>query len=642
MEGEGTGTGRLPSGRQHVHHSYIWLGGIRIAVQIVLALGIAGFSLIAGVLSESGELSPGIAFFVAFAAVAVLAVAAAIVIGYQWWSWRHLCYEIGADEFTLSSGIFNKKRVHVPYQRVQSVDVNASLLQRAFGVCTASIDTAGGAANKAILVPYLQRSAADQLRAELFARKRQVLEGRAASSGAPAPAVSAGAALSSAPTPAASAAAAPAPTPAASAAAAPVPAPAPAPASAAAVDGSPTAILDAPANLWGDIPSPFAGEGYVDAAASYEYGLSNKELVLAGLSNATAFGVIVLAVIGAFVHLATWVVPVVFAIEGGALGSAAVPSALRIGVGLAAVAVKALVIVVLVTWGLSILGTCLSFGGFRARRRARRIEVERGLLQHRASSVDIDRVQSVVIKQSFIRRIIGYCELSLGKIDAAEGGDDARQQSLASSGVVVHPFVKADRVPEILQGLAPEFADIPVELTPLPKAALLRAVIRRAVVQGSGFWLAVAVTAVVALLWFIVSNPVFAMGELGLSFDASLVVFAYMVRIAIAGYAFCAVLFLLDVVRAVLWYRRSGFAYNDRFMRVLNGGFSCDSVSFPRRKIQFGCVRTNPLQRRAGTATVLARTAAGIGGTTTKLVDVRADDADAWLSWLEPRPQREG
>ena len=105
---------------------------------------------------------------------------------------------------------------------------------------------------------------------------------------------------------------------------------------------------------------------------------------------------------------------------------------------------------------------------------------------------------------------------------------------------------------------------------------------------------------------------------------------------ALFGYALAVVLLVLDAVGAVLWFRGSGFAYNERFMQVSNGGFARETISFPRKKIQFGYTKTNPFQRNAGTATVNARTAAGVGGTTIRLIDAREDDARAWLAWLKP------
>lgn len=287
----------------------------------------------------------------------------------------------------------------------------------------------------------------------------------------------------------------------------------------------------------------------------------------------------------------------------------------------------------LVLWLVSALGTCISYGGFKARRRGSRIEVERGLLQHVFQGVDVERVQSVTIEQTLIRRLMGYCRIVVGKIDAASDGDEAAQ-SPVSQGVVVHPFVKMSRVPEILAGLVPEYADVPRQALPVAPVALRRALLRRCLWMGAGFYLALgtaacqvgmalAGTSALASAFGILPSDVAA---LRLAAD---VVFAIM-------YALALIIIVIDAVGAVLWSRESSFAYNERFMQVTNGGLTRTSVSFPRKKIQFGDVRTNPLQRAAGTATVEARIAAGVGGTTLSLIDAREDDAGRWLAWLKP------
>ena len=102
-------------------------------------------------------------------------------------------------------------------------------------------------------------------------------------------------------------------------------------------------------------------------------------------------------------------------------------------------------------------------------------------------------------------------------------------------------------------------------------------------------------------------------------------------------YILAAIIVVVSAIGAVLWARSSNFAFNRRFMQVTNGGFSTSTVTFPRQKIQYGYTKINPLQRMAHTATIKARTAAGVGGTTYALIDVTQEDAEAWLAWLEPR-----
>ena len=591
--------------RHHVHHSYIWLGSIQAGAAMFFVVLVSGFSGFVGALADGETIGDDLPLLMLVIGAIVLGLV--LIIGlvalFQWLSYKHLYYIIGPEEFNLYSGIFNKKRVHVPYQRIQSVDQRASLLQRVFGVCTVSIDTAGGSNNKAVQVPYVQKSQAEQLRTELFARKQYataVQEGMAPQEAAVAVAAASGVVL-----------------PQAGAA------------GQAAVAGSagqaPHNVLDAPAEIWTDVRGVFGGSAVDTGKVTYEYGLTNKELLFTGLSNNTAFVLVILGILGGAAQFASQMAPVLTGMVDPLVGQFMLLSGQLFGGNLVAAGVALVLVIAAVMWLLSIVGSAISFGGFRACRRDNRIEVERGLLQHQFQGVSVDRVQSVIVKQGFIRRLLGYCELSLGKIDAAAESSDEQQKSL-SQGLVVHPFVKMSRVPEILAGLVPEFAGVPVESTPVAPVALRRALIRRGIIQGTGLWLAVIIA-----IGQLCSNAFIVPDG-----DGVIALF-YINTGAFIGYALCLVLFVLDLVGAVLWFRGSGFAYNEHFMQVSNGGFARETVSFPRKKIQFGYTKTNPFQRRARTATVSARTAAGVGGTTIRLIDVCEEDARSWLDWLKPR-----
>lgn len=597
--------------RHYVHHSYIWLGSLRSAGIIIVALGISLFSSMIGSFFEGAGRVDGFIVMVAGLGIAAsIVVIFLLCLLYQWWSYKHLWYELGDEEFSLYSGIFNKKRVHVPYQRVQSVDQHASLLQRLFGVCTVNVDTAGGASHTAVTVPYLRKDQAEHLRMELYLHKRRIL-----GLGEEPPIAS----TNVAPVPAGDDARVPPAVPQGYVAVAP---------NVASV-GQPGNVLDIGAEVWDDVRGVFAGDAVNMGASSYEYGLTNKELILTGLSNNTGF---VLALIG--------VLATVFQVVGGAMdvagdaAGAVADAALTAGSALLGgnmvlFGIVICIITVAIMWAVSVAGTCIQFGGFKARRRGNRIEVEHGLLQHRIRGVDVDRVQSVIVKQGVIRRLLGYCELSLGKIDATDTSQGDQTQTTIQQGMVIHPFVKVDRVPEILDSIIPEFADAPAAETGLAPAALRRAIIRRGILQGAGFWIAVCVAVfqiVVNLVW----HPTAPVEQMMLSYAN---VGAY------AAYAVCLIIFVLEVISAVMWAKGSGFAFNRRFMRVVNSGLGCESVLFPRRKIQFGYTKTNPFQRRAKTATIAARTAAGTGGTTVRLIDVCEDDALTWLDWV--RPQRD-
>ena len=165
--------------RHSLHHCYIWLGTLRAAPIIY----VCGLSSLEGLitLAEFLGFASIYAIIAAFFLLLVMTlVICAVVTGFRAWAYRYIWYEFDETEFSFYSGILNKHRTHVPYAKVQSVNERASLLQRLAGVCTVTIDTAGGASNKAVVISYVERSAAEYVRLELFRRKRAEVEGEAA------------------------------------------------------------------------------------------------------------------------------------------------------------------------------------------------------------------------------------------------------------------------------------------------------------------------------------------------------------------------------------------------------------------------------------------------------------------------------
>lgn len=610
------------SQRFEIHHSYIWLGSIRSAVVIWLAVLASLGSSATGLrqlVEALGLKGAALTLAIIGAVVASLILVFAISLVYRILAYKRIICELTPTELSLRSGIVFKKHVHVPYQRIQSVDQRASLLQRLVGVCSVYLDTAGGSSNKAVIVPYVKKTAAEELRLELFARKYYLINGgdpaqltavrqaqRAAQSAeqqrlqAAEPQKSvldeANDLIDSAFTPTSN-------------------------------------ILDPVAALVdraeADLYSPELYLGKV----TYEYGLSNKELAFAGLSNGTAFGVAILLVIATVASTVDFVSGLMFA-DDAAIANAFMSwlsgwSTTRVVL----VATGALLASSAVVWALSALSSCIRLGGFKARRRETRVEVEYGLIQRRVQGVDIDKVQSVIIKQNFIRRLIGYGHLSLGKIEAAATEDASTKGNNGVDGgkMVIHPFVKMDRVPEILEGLVPEFSGEVTELQsgfrPVAPCARKREMKRRTVIYSFGFYLII-----VLAIAQIICNA--CMGD---ATDAFVVAALTLVNHwMIVGYAIGIVCIAVGAKGAQLWYRNSGFAFTKTHMLVQNGGWSMEQTIMPRAKIQNAMLRTNPFQRNAKVASLKVRTAAGIGGTTVTLLDADERDARAWLDWARP------
>lgn len=642
-------SGAAPAVEKHkLHHSYIWLSGLQAIPYI---FGVALVSIVpslAPLLSNLGLMT----FTILTTALAVILVTAfiygvCVVIAAV--SYRFIWYEFAPGEFKYYSGILNKKRNHIPYQRVQSVNQKMSLFQRLAGVCTVEIDTAGGSSNTAIRIKYIKREEAERIRREVFMRKQLLDSGLTAQQaheemlrmgsgvrvpvaqppvGVPVPAMAPAPPASTAPGPAVPASTTPASTPGPGQPAVPF------------AQDAHSNVLDAPAEFASEVRGVFGGYEVDTGKVTYEIGLSNKELVLSAITGKTSFALVLIGVVTAIFSavssLSEAQIPgsaemVTFA--QGLFESSLVAVGTPVFIAFAAFAVLGFLVLI---WVLSLVSTCLSYGGFKARRRDDRVEVEHGILSHTFSGMDIARIQGITIKQSFFQRLLGYCSLSYGRVTAAESDQENTSSSMATvqDTLVVHPFLKVNRVDEVVHALTPEFSECPEVDRKLPRRALRRALTRRVILQGMGFWFAVMVSA----SWlglslvpdgFWISEGVAPQAAHDVIRNTCLLLYALFVIIAV-----------VEVINAVLWYKGSGFGFNRRYVILVNGGFSTDTVVVFRQKIQMAYAGTNPLQRLAKVATITAVTAQGSSSKKEQLVDVAAEDANAWLEWSIPRVAR--
>ena len=152
------------------------------------------------------------------------------------------------------------------------------------------------------------------------------------------------------------------------------------------------------------------------------------------------------------------------------------------------------------------------------------------------------------------------------------------------------------------------------------------------IIRSAAFWFAVFVALCQAGMELTITLVPLDAESLALLTVVRYLMFAY--------YAIFVLAFVVNVVNAILWHRRSGLGYDRNFMSMTNGGLAVTTTYTPRKKIQFAYLRTNPFQRMAHVASVNVRTAAGVGGTTETLWDLREEDADAWMEWVRPRGGR--
>ena len=306
------------------------------------------------------------------------------------------------------------------------------------------------------------------------------------------------------------------------------------------------------------------------------------------------------------------------------------------------IAILIAIVAMIVVWVFGLFPILSSYGGYRVRRRGSRIEVERGVLTHDYISIDIDRVQSIEVQQSSIRRPFKLCELTFGRIKTSAApldlsklfGPKKRKAKKAEDvkGLVVHPCADIDRASEIFENLAPELTDCPhsEECKHLPKGALGRALLRECIIGNKALWVAVVFAALRALIGtFVVPKADMSIEHLALFgefIDGSLILVIVL----------AALLTIVRLIGAFRWARRSGYTWNSRYLLLRNDGHSTTVIAIPRHKIQAGFSRSTFFQRRKSLATLEAVTAAGKRGTVASLRDVPAEDVDAYLEWLKP------
>jgi putative membrane protein len=623
--------GGIAPGPHRVHPAHMIISTLRLLAGIFIAF-VFGLPSVYASLSYA-DLDAGLFGVILLGGGALFLVITVLAIVFAYLSYRRFLWEITESDIHIYSGIIFKKQVHIPFARVQSIDFNATVIDRILGLVKLKIETAGGASNKGVLIPALKLGEAEALRAEVFARKRgseqrqeaalrqKIAEAKIATGKMPTSVEAeaeatprfdpqTGQPLPSVPAPAA--AAVPRFDPQ-TGALLPGAFPAPVAGEASKADALVQGVGDEVASLRG----VFAEEYREEAPVEYEYGLRAKELLLASLSgdrNIVVFTVFV----GVLAQLWQF-------IANTSLGDKTLRAVGDVVTGQTTSTVITLfvvtfVIIFIAALFLGVLSTAISYGAFKARRRGGRIEVERGLLSRQYKGVSISRIQAVELRQGFIRRLIGYTELKLLTIDSADAGNQQQNaQALQESGLTVHPFIKLSRVPEVLSGLLPELNNRPApeELRHLPLVSLRRSLIRKGIIPTLLYAL---IGAAITALFLLFSSAPDAINQM----------------ILVTLWILLALLSLLGIIGSILWYRHAAYAHNLRVFTVRQGSYGMVTTIVPRRKIQWAATLQNPLQRFSGVATISATTAAGTGGTTLTLRDVAADEANEYLDWLRP------
>ena len=88
---------------------------------------------------------------------------AVILLAVKWLAWRRFKYGVGPAEIVIESGILNRNRRSIPFDRVQDVGIERTFLARLFGLAKVRIETGAGGKDEGLL-DSVSLTEADRLR----------------------------------------------------------------------------------------------------------------------------------------------------------------------------------------------------------------------------------------------------------------------------------------------------------------------------------------------------------------------------------------------------------------------------------------------------------------------------------------------
>lgn len=575
-----------------VHSSYIWLGAIRSFILIFGIIIASSPSWIPGLMGIYK--APGVSEKISLnLAVIIIAVILAIIISYAFAllyhliSYKFITYTFSKGELTLKRGVFIKKNVHIPYARIQTVDLTSSFLQRIVGVSDVTIDTAGGSSNARVKIPYVRQTSAEVLRLLVYILKKVALnEATYEDLEKMLPSISN---MLNEPS---------------------------------SRSKSASNMLDYLDNVMSEMGSIDGGRGITDAETDASIGLKNSELIFSAITGTHTFACLGFLVVGiySFAILQNYIP------SGSYTGSDIIIGwfSNTISNNFFVIASIILAGALILSWISISVRDAFNYAGFECRRKGTRLEVEHGLFQHSTQSVDLDKIQEIKVKQGFLRQLLGYASISALTITSNQTGSNEEKRR-TSTGVVLHPFIKLDRVEGVISNILPEFEFSLKTGKRVARVALRRSIIRDTIIKNFGFWCLVLYAA------FYLTYNVFIDGTLAFMLNAQLN------SISLVVIPICLAIMILGMINAILWYSSSSFDCTEAFIQVRRGGLHRFFVTIPKRRVQWIYTSINPFQERAGTVTLNIRSAAGSGGTTTRLIDLMSVDAGACLNWIKSK-----
>lgn len=312
--------------------------------------------------------------------------------------------------------------------------------------------------------------------------------------------------------------------------------------------------------------------------------LSSNHLLLAALTS-SGVGIAFLAILAIATQLEGWIGEQLIIDSFGYLFQSSI-------IFIAGI----LLVVFLLSWIISIIGTLLKYGSFTIVQKRDELEITRGVLERRQLTLSTSRITAIRIVESILRQPFG---LATVYVESAGGGSKDEQLS-----TVLFPLVRKKQLINELQQILPDYG-FSYCLEPLPQRARLRYIIRKAV---AGIFIA-------AVASFAFALP-----------------YGYLLPIFLGG---CAIFF------GNQQFKDGGIGKNERFLWISFRKVSKTLVIIPRKRIQAIELKQSLMQKLRGLQTVEVSILTSMTGKSFQLVDVSEEQKEEVLSWFSTI-QKEG
>ncbi|CAM3722751.1 PH domain-containing protein [Alkalicoccus chagannorensis] len=117
-----------------------------------------------------GQTSDGMPLFVMLGVFGLILLFALLNGFISWWRFM---YYLQPEELQVKQGLIFRKNRFIRRDRVQSIDINANILQRLFGLVELRIETAGGGSEPEFRLIALKRETAEAIKGELLTRRKR-------------------------------------------------------------------------------------------------------------------------------------------------------------------------------------------------------------------------------------------------------------------------------------------------------------------------------------------------------------------------------------------------------------------------------------------------------------------------------------